>query len=117
MKTSLSILLALGGAIAVPNISAHETASCCTSKTQALLSPRAQMNQTVIAGKPDADLARTQLGAGARSKAFGGSTASLAGSAVKDVDHLRGRYNLGVAAKEKATGTTSESAIQIAPLK
>ncbi len=117
MKTTLSILLALGGAFAVPNISAHETDSCCASKTQALLSPRAQMNQTVVAGKPDADLARTQLGSGARAKAFGGNTASIAGNAAKDADHLRGRYSLGVAAKEKATGTTAESAIQIAPLK
>jgi hypothetical protein len=115
MKTTIALLFALGTTLAATNAMAGDTASCCADKATAL-SPRAQANQTVVvSGKADGDFARADLGTGARSKAFGGNT--LNSTSGKDTDAVRGRYGLGVAAKEKATGNTGSADIQIAPLK
>ena len=117
MKTTIALLIVLGTAFTVGNTIAGDTASCCTAKTAAL-SPRAQANQTVVvAGNTDGDVVRTDLGTGARSKAFGGHTSNFARTSAKDVDLIRGRNNLGVAAREKATGATGSRTFQIAPLK
>lgn len=116
MKTTVSILLALGAAFAMTTVTAGETGSCCAAKTAAL-SPRAQINQTsVVCGTAAGEAARADLGTGARAKAFGGGTANLAGTATKDVGPVPGR-DLGVAAKEKASGTIASPVTQIAPLK
>ncbi len=112
MKTNLALFIALGTAFFAANVNAGED-SCC--KTAAALSPRAQANQTMIAGKGDADLARADLGTGARAKASGGHSYAT-GRSGKDINLTSDRA-LGVAARAKATGNTGSATIELAPLK
>ena len=116
MKTTIALLIALTSTLTATNVRAGDTASCCKNSAAAL-SPRAQANQTVVvAGKGDTEIARADLGTGARTKAFGGHAAIVAGTAAKDVDLVHDR-SLGVAAKAKATGNTGSATLELAPLK
>ena len=117
MKNTITVLLGVGALLAITNVRAGDTASCCADKSAAL-SPRAQANQTqVVSGSTENLLAARELGTGALAKASGEHSSRTA-AAQKDPD-LVGRHNsLGFAAKAKSSGTTaSGSAIQVAPLK